>query len=96
MGCMCGYLDDKYREKKWCGVPNYPASLDVCAEFEKTLSPSEYSNYATKLYWMIVPKDERYPDHFITFSIVAILMAVTPIQRCEAYLRVKGKWEEAA
>jgi len=78
-------------------VPNYPLSLDACAEFEKALNPtpidneySEIDQYADWLISMLVPPE------FSNYNIAWLCATATPLQRCEAFLRVKGKWKEGA
>jgi len=60
-------------------LPNYPASLDACAEFEEHLNDSEeWKQYAS----IIGRHDYR------------LLLKASAILKCEAFLRVKGKWRE--
>jgi hypothetical protein len=66
-------------------IPNYTTSLDACAEFEKD-APSEY--------WTILA---RITNSFIGGVDGVDLLSfgkATPLQRCEAFLRLHGKWEE--
>ena len=69
------------------GDPNYHASLDACAQFEATLtSPREQADYAARLQRAISgPGMRAYVGEF------AIATATAP-QRCEAFLRLHGKW----
>lgn len=63
-------------------VPDYPFYLDDCAKFEKTLTDvEEKALYAAMLH---CGNDERY----------WACATATPLRRCEAFLRVKGKWKE--
>ena len=80
-----GYFTPKAasdRRKRWPSsayvtvIPNYPASLDACAEMEKALDSIEGG-------WSLYTE-------YLEGGICA-----TPLQRCEAFLRVKGKWKEA-
>jgi len=59
-------------------LPNYPVSLDACAEFEAELFGSELKQY---IRWLVDIRQT--PEDAIT---------ARPEQRCEAFLRVKGKW----
>lgn len=74
-------------------VPNYPESLDACAEFESALKPASRHFYMCELErilgfysgpggWDMGPE-----------SLWAMVTA-TPLQRCEAFLKTKGLWEE--
>lgn len=90
-------------DKNWSylhQLPNYPASLDACAEFEKTIQQAgledKYIYELLKVCFVqrgtITIEDYENGvgwDHEEWFF-------ATALQRCEAYLRVKGKWEEAA
>ncbi len=60
--------------------PNYAESLDACAEFERTLTPRELAEYS-------------YGLMDITRTTYEAITA-TAAQRCEAYLRMKGLWNE--
>lgn len=82
-------------------APNYPASLDACAEMEASLpTTGESIDYVKELgrifmrdlngkgTWEIrCIEDEDAVAHAIGYFVRA-----TALQRCEAYLRVKGKW----
>lgn len=72
-------------------VPNYPFDLNACAEFEKTLYPDRAEHYYNTLRAVITNNEyhgvmEGYNGWF--------MLHATALQRCEAYLRVKGLWEE--
>ena len=67
-------------------LPDYPASLDACAEFEKTLKTDDLIDYAE---WLGATSNEMHMKSWV------VLLRATPLQRCEAFLRVKGKWKEA-
>lgn len=70
------------RDPNYLGdIPNYPADLNACAEFEKTLSDREWEKYVallsqgiTRTWW----EGAR-----------AVCRAKAE-QRCEAFLRTKG------
>lgn len=70
---------DRNREDDGELPPNYPASLDACAEFEKTLTEEEYQQFGLEL---------------LKLNHTQRVLSATTLQRCEAYLRVKGKWVE--
>jgi hypothetical protein len=70
-------------------VPNYPESLDACSEFEQTLGGHKQISYGRELLQLlgfVTP-----PSGF--YEYVTIAMA-TPLQRCQAFLRLHGKWKE--
>lgn len=71
-------------------LPNYPASLDACAEMLGTLSEAEKYEYVGRLAFTSCA-DIQEGD----LSDLYTLIAATPLQRCEAFLRVKGKWRDA-
>ena len=60
--------------------PNYAESLDACAEFERTLDRIQRREYVRQLYDIT---ENDFGAH-----------CATPAQRCEAFLRVKGKWRD--
>lgn len=74
-----GTIADKYA----C-LPNYPESLDACAEFEATLTEEEWETYADYLLW-----SEDEPGHS-NYTACKIGCSATPRQRCLAYLKTKG------
>lgn len=65
-----------------CHLPNFPESLDACREFECTL-PEGNGLESRVAYCNILMR--------VCGSHAACVFA-TPKQRCEAYLRLKGKW----
>lgn len=71
--------DDSGRLIPTSMLPNYPFDLNACAEFETSMTPDEFNDYREILYE-------------ICGAYSAII--ATALQRCEAYLRVKGLWEE--
>lgn len=68
-----------FKEDLWDMVPDYPTSLDDCAEFEKTLTEEELDRYARELVFLMKTGEPR------------VFMS-PPLRRCIGYLRVKGKW----
>ena len=60
-------------------TPNYAESLDACRSFETEYTLGEQEEVFDMLY------DE--------FGIRGACFA-TPLQRCEAFLRLKGQWDE--
>ena len=61
-------------------LPNYPESLDACAEFEATLTVNERLTFRNLL--VRAQAECPYPD---TYAVSA-----TARQRCLAYLKTKG------
>jgi hypothetical protein len=68
-------------------TPNYPESLDACAQFEKTLTLDESWEYA-KLLMDYKQSANGFP--LASKSEVFNLQKATPIERCIAYLKTKG------
>ena len=71
-------------------VPNYPADLNACAEFEATLTFEQAEDYHESLSDITFQKrkeqDNPAPPRFATATAPAR-------QRCEAFLAVMGKEE---
>ena len=103
----CGWQQHKYN-RAYCscpstpkgaailwptGLPNYPASLDACAEFEKTLT-FNFNAEKNGSEWMDYLEWLGYCGENNTSELARLILA-TPLQRCEAFLRVKGKWRDA-
>lgn len=63
------------------GLPDYAADLNTCHRFEKTLDTYELAEYWHNLL--------RAHEH-----IPVCAGCSTARQRCEAFLRVHGQWEE--
>jgi len=81
-----GWNDEAYPSE----LPNYPESLDACAEFEAGLSDEEYIHFCVHLN-EIWSRDKVTDMPKITISRAA---SATAPQRCEAFLRLKGKWPQ--
>jgi hypothetical protein len=74
-------------------VPNYHGDLNACAEMEKSLSGEKQ-----QVWYLQKLTQVRYRDGvagMIGCMIDKTTFATAP-QRCEAFLRVVGKWKEAA
>ncbi len=67
-------------------VPDYPTDLNACHEMEKVLTTDE--QWETYQGYLL-----RDPTNF-PCSRFAALIHPTARQRCEAFLRVIGKWQE--
>lgn len=78
---VCGTIDGIHWHSP-AGFPNYPESLDACAEFEKTLTDAEWDAYSAEIVSLTLW--DRATD-----TVKRILQA-TARQRCLAYLKVKG------
>lgn len=73
-------------------IPNYHASLDACAEFERTIR-DDYSRscYAETLSTVRIGEEL---DDLNSLEVFETATASAP-QRCEAFLRLHEKWEES-
>lgn len=71
-------------------IPDYYHSLDACAEFEKDVQDDYYHRLAEVTYCDHLPSVENPEPHFWR----AFASATAP-QRCEAFLRMHGKWRDA-
>ena len=83
-----GYMQNAWRESNgsWHFGSNVLDDLNACAEFEGTLTTEERHDYVRTL-CSIMCGWHSMPGFVTTFA--------TALQRCEAYLRVKGLWEES-
>ena len=68
-------------------LPNFFSSLDACASFEKTLNRLDQLQYETMLKQAVQGVSDFPPIDFE-------LITATAPQRCEAFLKVRGLWEE--
>lgn len=71
--------------------PDYPNDLNACAEFEATLSEKEVAFYLTKL---LLVRYRTGADHGMIACMQDKLAFATARERCEAFLRLRGKWKE--
>lgn len=69
-------------------LPNYCNSLDACADFERTLGAAQHWQFRQALWHITEAKDGEVngEEHNRRYC------SATALQRCEAYLRVKGLW----
>lgn len=80
-----GYPTPRARELgDYQAVPNYPESLDCCAEFEAKMVTGDRATYREHLA-QICDSDFHAETHWSTCSVHA-----NARQRCLAYLKVKG------
>lgn len=69
-------------------LPNYPESLDACAEFEKTLTTEEQQEYFYQLNEEVGLVSPRSPAWLLEWSVFKLVTA-TARQRCIAFLKTK-------
>lgn len=69
-------------------LPNYHTSLDACAEFEKDIEIG-YWGLLHQITTQSKPIDVVI--HHCTLMCCACVGKATPLQRCEAFLRLHGK-----
>ena len=69
-------------------LPNYPNDLNACHEMEKTLSEGELCDYGCELSSLT---DASIFEGDVLWGKLA---HATARQRCEAFLKVKGRWKE--
>jgi hypothetical protein len=74
-------------------TPNYAESLYACREFEKMIQGdgSDPEVYEDTLAGIVGVYDDFYEG--IMFREAAKIVYATALQRCEAFLRMKGQWE---
>lgn len=68
---------------------NFTDSLDACRLFEEKINPNDEIGYMEEL--------SQYVEYFdpLTHTDLFKIATATPLQRCEAYLRMKRLWKEA-
>lgn len=67
-----------------CVVPNFPEDLNACHEFETAMSDEKHITFRAQLAEVV--GDVAYFCRKFT--------SATARQRCEAFLRLHGQWEE--
>ncbi len=67
--------------------PNYTESLDACREFMSKIDEKERDEFC-----MAVCQLERIHP-FFEYEFWWAIINITPLERCEAFLRLKGQWE---
>ena len=72
-------------------LPNYAESLDACREFEGTIGRLSLEYYAENL---AVAVWGSAVGNTLSYLGASQLITATPRQRCEAFLRMKGQWDE--
>lgn len=73
-------------------TPDYTSDLNACAVFEATLNDEQKKLYVARLSDAIIGGYVNW----LNSPLSSVRMAVfsTALQRCEAYLRTLGLWEE--
>jgi hypothetical protein len=69
------------------GIPDYVGDLNACAEFEATVQ--NIVAYTAELHFVVT----GYSAPYMCANPTKIVRATAP-QRCEAFLRTLGLWEE--
>ena len=62
-------------------IPNYHGDLNACAEMEKVLTDDQHELYRIELFEICGDNSRK-------------IVSATAPQRCEAFLRTIGKWQE--
>jgi hypothetical protein len=79
-------------------VHNFTKDLNLCAEFEGTLTTvGEWTEYTSELFKIIQPNFTLWeaactPDMNGKMYILSLVVKATARQRCEAFLRLKRKF----
>lgn len=76
-------------------VPNYAADLNACCEFAAWLDTEQQIQFAEELQFIVLENPSRAWWNPTAIELFQIADA-TARQRCEAFLRVHGQWEEEA
>jgi hypothetical protein len=100
-GKTIGYRSGLNEDHAWRVLtPNYAESLDACGEFESAMNAQEWSEYRQWLFPCAAgetcvdfkeSKASLYPPNFTRGRAFS---SALPIHRCEAFLRLKGQWDE--
>lgn len=70
-------------------LPDYPNDLNAMAGAEKVLTPDEQEKYSEILSGYLPTCSDMHHD-----STLFPIIHMTSQQRCEAFLRTRGKWKE--
>lgn len=73
-------------------LPDYLNDLNACAEFERTLSEGEITDYGIEVF-RIMNQTDRSIASVDGDPLWGKLIQATARQRCEAFLRTKGLWK---
>lgn len=73
-------------------IPDYPADLNACHEMERTLTDSEHASFRALLVEIV---NGKFPGlALMNERQYRAWFSATAPQRCEAFLCVRGLWEE--
>lgn len=70
-------------------MPDFLNDLNACAEMEKTLSEDECEGYHSAIDSILGRDDGQF-----NYPAQSYFFHATAAQRCEAFLRVKGLWQD--
>jgi hypothetical protein len=79
-------------EKSSRGLPRYPADLNACREMEEHLSEDLLSDYVNHLRDILHARESDFG--WLSIKDAWIFVRATAAQRCEAFLKTIGKWED--
>lgn len=71
--------------------PNYAESLDACMEFSYKMSNDDHLRFQDELVFILPVGTYSFDEMGYDRRLV---IDATPLQRCEAFLRAKGQWDE--
>ena len=86
-GFGCGLSED---HAKKCLTPDYAESLDACREFEAAITGDDRSLYIDHIYLIVIQSNN---NAVMGFDNQWAMFNATTLQRCKAFLRLKGQWE---
>ncbi len=91
--CTCK-IELRGKDPNGCSghILNYAESLDACREFESGISGSEDVSLYEHYLGEITESDSLAIRRSFVGDRMKLIRA-TPLQRCEAFLRLKGQWE---
>jgi hypothetical protein len=72
-------------------TPHYAESLDACREFESTLTGDDRSLYMDHIYLIVIQSNN---NAVMGFENQWAMFNASPPERCKAFLRLKGQWDE--
>lgn len=78
---LCGWNEN------FSGPPNYTESLDACREFMSKIHGSDREEF------VIIARYLERVDTLYEAEEQWALITLTPLELCEAFLRLKGQWE---
>lgn len=90
-GRKIGYRSGLSEDHAWRVLtPNYAESLDACREFSDKMSNDDHLRFQDELVCILPVATCSFDEMGYDRRLV---IDATPIQRCEAFLRLKGQWE---